>query len=233
MPIRFRKVKSGPEHQLVARFLNDYRSLFNDQGLQTTVFREPVAEVGIPDVLLVLWNKGDEAWHPLRSSLTRDDIKIVHFISTFGRKGTQQDNVVKLLGFSERTVSKTVNKLIESGLAHLSSHRIVLKNSAFFIRKIISVEAKVHDWRNAIMQAERNQNFSSHSYVLLPEEKINSSLLDGWNFSTGLLTYSKGKPIVKRRAQKNRIPGSYFSWMLNEYLGRQFIAVNNSDTDAR
>jgi hypothetical protein len=226
MPIRFRKGKPGPEQQLVSRFLDDYKNIFRSEGSQITVLVEPYAESGIPDMLFIIWDKVGDHWNPVRNSLNRDDIKIIHFISTFGKKGTFKHHISRLLGFSEKQVESSINKLVQSALIDLTNELIKLRDDAFFIKQIISVEAKISDWKNAVLQAERNHNFSSHSYVLLPEEKVSETILHEWNYKTGLLTYSHGKPVVKKRAQKSRIPGLYFSWMLNEYPGRQYMATN-------
>lgn len=228
MPIRFRKAKSGPEQQLVDRFLESYRDIFAVDGLEITALIEPYAEVGIPDILLIVWEKGwQEKWHPERNNLNKTDIKIIHYISTFGKRGTTKDAINTLLSFPNRELEKTFDKLLKADLITVVEDRIKLKDisHAFFIRQIISVEAKINDWKNAVLQAQRNQNFCSHSYLLLPEERINENVLQACDNKLGLLIYSGGKAVVKKRAQKNQIPGSYFSWMLNEYLGRQNIVT--------
>lgn len=30
---------------------------------------------------------------------------------------------------------------------------------------------------------------------------------------------------LKKKAKKSKLPGSYFSWVLNEYIGRRYVAA--------
>lgn len=60
--------------------------------------------------------------------------------------------------------------------------------------EIISVEAKLRDWRYALHQAYRNTNFSDYSYVLLPEKVARIAAqyyIDFSRRSVGLLTISE------------------------------------------
>ena len=134
MPIRFRKGRPGPEQQLVSKFLNDYQIIFNRAGSEITVLVEPYAESGVPDILFIIWDRAIDEWNPVRSSLDRDDIKIIHFISTFGKKGTYKDDISRLLGFSVNQVKNSVSKLIESDVIDVKDERAKLKDDAFFYK---------------------------------------------------------------------------------------------------
>ena len=99
--------------------------------------------------------------------------------------------------------------------------------SKFFIRRIITIEAKIRNWKRALHQAELNQNFASHSYVLLPEKSISENVATSFRGNIGLLAQDDNRVIFKKRAKKGKLPGSYFSWILNEYIGRcEFASVN-------
>ena len=228
MPIKFKKAKIGPENDLVNKFLKHYRKLFKTKGLEVTVLQEPFAEIGIPDILLVVWDKAArDAWHPDRNILQKDDIKILHFISGFGRRGVTIEGLCQSLSYDCNQVMKTVERLLRADIIAGSGNLIRIKNfkKHFFIRQIISIEAKMNNWREAMQQAQLNQNFSSHSYVLLPEKKITSDILSACDKKMGVLSFGS-KPVLMKRAIKSKLPGSYYSWMLNEYVGRQISESN-------
>jgi hypothetical protein len=164
-----------------------------------------------------------KSWQPERDLLTRNDIKILHYISTCGKRGTSISKIIEILNFNNKELTKSLNRLIEADLIEKFDLKVYVKdlNKKFFIKKIISIEAKINNWKNAIFQAQLNENFSSHSYVLLPAEKINDNVLSSFTGRTGLLAQDGGKPVLKKKAERTKIPGSYFSWILNEHLGRQ------------
>src|SRR4030095_11626805 len=147
MPIHFRKAKAGPELDLVNKFLGNYKEIFGKDGLEITVLKEPYAEVGIPDLLFVVWNKGwEKNWRPERSHLQKNDIKIMHYISTFGKRGVREEAISTNLSFSSDAVSKTLGKLKTANLISTRHKYVVLQDisNTFFIKKIISVEAKIN-----------------------------------------------------------------------------------------
>lgn len=221
---------NGPEAKLVKSFLAN-EGFFKEEGLEYTVLKETYAEVGIPDILILIWDKnGLSSWTEERRNLTKSDIKILHHISTKGKRGEVLNNIIYQLGFSERKTKKTIQKLLISDLVLQKENGKVYSKDLgnnFFIRKIISVEAKIKDWKSAINQAELNDTFSSHSYVLLPNEKINAKIKSCFDKQIGLLGQEGEKTILKKKARKGDLPKSYFSWVLNEYIGRQLYLKLN------
>lgn len=231
--IKFRKEKRGPEFDLVVNFLNSSAHKFYNSSFELTQLIEPYAEAGIPDVLLIIWDKTlCKDWKPERNQLTKFDIKILHHISKFGKKGVEIDKISRDLNLDNKHTYKAIHRLITSNLVDESNNKSYIKNlnENFFIKKIISIEAKIGNWKNAFHQAQLNENFSSHSYVLLPIEKVSKDVLSYESGNTGLLAQDGKKLVLKKKAKKTQIPGSYFSWILNEYLGRQNAnAIINSE----
>lgn len=223
--IKFRKERPGPEFSLVSDFLKDCKSDFFGSKYDFTTLIEPYAEIGIPDILIVFFDRDlCENWNPKRSNLTKSDIKMLHHISKSGKKGVMTDQIGELLNFNNHEFKRSYKRLIEADLIVEGNYKTQMKDfdKNFFIKKIVSIEAKISDWKSAFQQAQLNENFASHSYVLLPVNKINDRVLSYCSGNTGLLLQDGAKSILKERARKNQIPGSYFSWILNEYLGRQY-----------
>ena len=88
LQFNFRKEKEGPENDLVNTFLNQYTHNFEKKNYKFKILKEVYAETGIPDILIVVWedvNKSD--WSPKRNKLDKTDIKILHHISSNGKRG--------------------------------------------------------------------------------------------------------------------------------------------------
>lgn len=76
--------------------------------------------------------------------------------------------------------------------------------------------------KKALLQAQVNQNFASLSYILMPEKKIiNHNSKSDICPDIGLITFDGKKAELKKKAKRLQLPGSYFSWILNEHIGRK------------
>lgn len=222
--LKFRKEKQGPEADLVNNFLNDYVQLLKKDGLNYCILKEVYAEIGIPDILIVIWEGNVTGnWAKPRNKLNITDIKLLHHIYTCGKRGASIAKLNRDLAFAETEIEKSIQKLVAAKLVSYNDGIAIILDvsSSFFIKKIISIEAKICDWKKAFSQAYVNGNFSSHSYVLLPTEKINDNILSCAKGNLGILSHSTDGPKFKMRAKKLKLPGSYFSWVINEYIGRQ------------
>ncbi|MCB1676992.1 MAG: hypothetical protein KDI01_11930, partial [Halioglobus sp.] len=144
-------------------------------------------------------------------------------VSTFGKRGVKTSQIVDQLGYKVNAIIKSLNKLESAELLIFKGERAYMKDLSdiFFIKRIITIEAKIRDWRKALRQAELNENFASHSYVLLPVEFVNEKIATSFRGNIGLLAQDEKRIVLKKRAKKTKLPGSYFSWMLNEYVGQQ------------
>ena len=107
-----------------------------------------------------------------------------------------------------------------------SNIKISNKNKLFFIDSIISIEAKIKNWKQAFNQANINTLFSSESYVLFPDKLtvINNGTVDSYFNDIGIFTYNGSDNInILRKARKVQIPTSYLSWVFNENIGRSLF----------
>jgi len=84
--------------------------------------------------------------------------------------------------------------------------------------EIVSIEAKLSNWRKAMDQAYRNTCFSDFSYILLPENKINIALRYQKCFterSVGICHLRNNKIFVSLSAQKTQ---PLFDWLKNKAI---------------
>lgn len=220
--LKFRSEKKGDESQFLNSFLESNFSL-TKEDLDFLVFKEMYTEVGFPDALIVLWPKKIKInWCKERNDLTRKDIQILHHISIKSSNGISSDRLSSELGFSSVELKKTLTKLIQIDLIEQVKNNVKIKNfkENFFIKEIVAIEAKLNKIKEAVSQADLNQNFSSRSFVLLPEKKRKNSFLNFQDCGVGFITYNGKEASMKKKAKKNSLPRSYFSWVLNEHIGR-------------
>ena len=90
----FRSCRPGPEHDLVEKFLVNCVSKI-PRGCKVTIFREPRIETGFPDLVLVVWHVATTMrWNPLRANLTKEDIRLMHYLVRSG--ATSHDGLLPL-----------------------------------------------------------------------------------------------------------------------------------------
>lgn len=220
--IKSRKIRTGPEYDLVESFLEKYQDFFCDSGYNLSILIEPFMEIGYPDIVAVSWDrKIFKGFNSNRLDITKLDIKILNHLSLSSGKNILDLNLE--LGFDTRT--------IEASLLRLQKADLILDyNSCFTARplgeifapsKVIAIEAKISDWKHAFQQAQLNHWFSSESYVLFPGLEARQELLEySENYRVGLLMGSKGNFNKITNFSENEIPRSYGSWYLNELLYR-------------
>jgi hypothetical protein len=101
------------------------------------------------------------------------------------------------------------------------------------VRRIVAIEAKVGAWRPGLEQAFHNRWFASESYLLLPgvpkSDALESEL---GQTGVGLLTPDRPMRRPAVRAEKAKLPGSYASWLFNEWACHAGVASKVLTTHA-
>lgn len=208
----------GPEldlvHAYIAMHLPDA-----PRGQRRTVFLEPRLESGYPDVVVVHWHVGTaEQWQTSRRDLTKFDIRILHYLSTYGATTTED---LKARYYSP--ISPSLERLHDAGLVWRTtrSWRACSLNRIFAVRRIIAIEAKVHEWRKGMQQAAQNTWFASESYLLLGTLPRQSNLAEqATRWGVGVITKQHSITNSVISARPGRIPVSYASWLFNEWVWR-------------
>lgn len=212
------------EHKFLKSFLEtDFFASKTNSSCSFEIIEEPFSGFGYPDVVGVIYNKKAIGnWKSSRNKLKKDDIKILHYLY-MKKKGVCPVMISSDLGFSLSMVEKTVRRLVDADVAfELKDKRIKNKplRQIFHVEEIVSIEAKLKDWKGAFGQSLNNSTFSSFSYSLFPESVISDKVLDVYNqHGLGLITYNKSYSVVSK-PDKIKIPNSIGSWYFNEYVGR-------------
>lgn len=88
--------------------------------------------------------------------------------------------LMQLFPFDKQKILSYLNQLKRDKIIYQRGNKIYIQRKVFGLNlgKTISIEAKIKDWRNGILQAERYLMFSDYSYLALPKEKIKNVDLD-------------------------------------------------------
>lgn len=123
--------------------------------------------------------------------------------------------------FSVEKVKKYVFQLAGMSLVAIKDEVVRVINSIQNARLgiTVAVEAKISDWRNGLVQAQRYRLFSDYSYLALPEENIKLVDMDKVKESgIGLLAVKEGSLEEIVAAQKSGECEYYLKYMHTSIL---------------
>lgn len=216
--LNFRTPKQGPEVKLVQQYIETNLPLPRS-GQCRSIFLEPKLESGYPDAVVVYWNLAiAEQWDNKRLELTTADLRLLQYLSTF-----RSSTVPQLIELYGTQIYGNIEHLFEAKLIKKRGKNWAARplNSIFAVRRIISIEAKLDDWRQGLIQTVQNTWFASESYLLLPQLKKRTNVIDEVSrFGVGLITLNCriNVPVVK--SNRFSLPRSYASWLFNEWVWR-------------
>jgi predicted transcriptional regulator len=212
------------ESSLLGKFLeSNFFTNYLDAEEKYMLLQEPFTGLGYTDLVCVVWDEGGyKNWCPSRNDLSLDDIKILHHLY-WCKNFKQISELNNELGFSEKKMLSSLVRLVDANLIIKSKsekYKARKKSDIFCIKAIVSIEAKIHDWRRALYQAINNSYYASESYTLFPEGTITENMMKEYSSSDiGVISFNETSRIIKK-SKKNAIPLCLNSWLFNEYIGR-------------
>lgn len=125
--------------------------------------------IGIPDVSI---NIGASKSLPKITDYYL--LSLIEYISE--KKRVSANDLATHFSYDKTKVQNYLNQLIGCGIVQEKNNQIVLNRKIFGLNlgKIISIEAKIKDWKSGILQAQRYIMFSDYSYLALPKDRINA-----------------------------------------------------------
>lgn len=215
----FREPVLGPEFDVVSNYcLAQLPGLCGEHWL--TVFVEPKIEGSYPDIVAAFWDPAvTSSWPAARARLLPSDIPHLHHLSIVRRLriGTLNER----LGF--RQASEMVERFIDAEVADFDGHELRGKpiKHIYAVKRLIAIEAKMHDWRRGLEQAYQATWFASESYLLLRVIPRSAELL-ATSKRLGIGVVAQGQHLSKPevRARPTRLPASHASWIFNEWAWR-------------
>jgi len=204
--------RTGPESDLIDSFfaIGGPRRLVKNPHLLI----EPNLPVGQPDVVLVsgIALKNIDMQFGV---LSAEHLRLLHHVYSGGSR-----TLVELsneLSVSESVIRKRVSSLVDANIIRMCSNGAIARLSklVFPFKKIISIEAKVKNWKGAIEQARKNKWFSSESYILMPKMRnIDSIISEASKCGVGVIICSDLNVDIVLAAPKIPIPSSVGSWFV-------------------
>lgn len=217
-----RTPRPGPELDMIEHETPGLIGLFACRDLELALFWEPKVDVGFPDLVLAIFSPETYThWSSVRNNLTTTDLKIVHELGN--SRGMSIGCLEERLGYSRRQLARSIDKLNESGMVHRKNTHWYLRSLSriFGIHRLIAIEAKLSNWRDAFVQAKTNTWFASESYVLSPIKRPKATTRDrSTMYQVGILATGRGTPQKLVSVTPTRLPASYASWQFNEWIGR-------------
>jgi len=200
----------------------------NDLDSNYMFIEEPYTGFGYPDLVLLTWDKKIEKnWKDERNNLTLKEIKIVqHLYNCDEAKSIK--NISVDLGFSKRQITSILSNLVNAGIVeNINDYwKLGVLEEIFYLKEIITIEAKLKNWKNALLQAGNNNFFSSEVFTLFPDSIINENLLKSYSETDiGVITFNQNYKVVKPASKKD-LPITINSWLFNELIGRMLWQAN-------
>lgn len=217
--------RNGPEEDLIDHFLESVHVTV-PLGYKIFIFKEPRLESGTPDLVFVQFrDKSQAIWPEERKKINNFDIRLMHYITCYGPITIPDIQVIFKRNCLDSLDRLQRAKMIRNHGGHIKAR---LLSHIYAIRSIVSIEAKIQDWKIALNQAFLNTWFSSHSYILMPKVPSSPSFKEIVNrLNIGVFSMDGKIPSLKFSKQKNNQPLSYCSWYFNELAWKTEIRLNN------
>lgn len=191
------------EQELVNLFKISY---FNKYKIQRKkIFEEVNLGFGIADLVVSELKNENNCIN--RDKLTYIDINIYQIVKK--NKKITFDKVKQISGVRKEEVNKSLKKLVEYSFIQKVDSCYIFKNKyELSYKKSIAFEAKLRNWKRALMQAYRYKWFADYSYVVLDEShsKIAIENLDTFKkLNIGLITLNiKGGIVIHYHPKKQK-----------------------------
>ena len=171
---------------------------------------------GVPDIIIAQHNSQRSNGKKILGYFDLSILKLIENI-----KEIKIQEIINATRASRSTITKSVNKLIESGYVAANNDKyFIVNNYKSVLVNSIAIEAKLYNWQRALNQAYRYNWFSNKSFVILPSDKIFSAKVNISRFkklNVGLASINKkGELIVSYNPPKLEPISQKMSNLLNE-----------------
>ena len=217
------------ESEMIAPIISFLQHTF----LLDSIEKEFSAGYGIADIVGVKYNKHKiinryrkKAQEPVTNI---KELSIINILKTF--QHISLEAIANKLGLSKQYIQNNLLKsLSEKGyVAKIGNDFLLTKNIVEHTDLVISIEAKLNKWKDALAQAKRYQHFSNYVFVALPKPKLKN--IDRFLFkknNIGVLSLYKEEVKIELKPQKI-IPRSYImNLYCNEYFYSKYKENRNS-----
>lgn len=220
--LKSRICREGPELKLVEEFIYEIPKIFKPKKNKLALFIEPLIEGAYPDIIVTEYNpKIIDSWKEQRNLLNNIDFKIFENLRQHG--GLTSAELFKNTNHNYKVLLQSIEKLYDAGLIERKQEKWKPKplDETYAVKRLVSIEAKMNEWKTLLSQADANQWFASESYALSSVKNPRESTINKFkDYGIGLYSLSNQKLVKLSEAKKQSLPKSYMSWMFNEWVGR-------------
>ena len=106
-------------------------------------------------------------------ALLLSEFRYARIVSLLHKKAVRTiEYIINTSGYDSNTVKYILRKLVSVDIVNEIglSRYLISDQFSFPFLEFTSYEAKLHDWKKAITQANNNKNFSAYSYVVFPDK---------------------------------------------------------------
>ena len=141
------------------------------------------------------------------------------------RKKFSTDDIASLAGTSVRRAKLALVDFAKLGLCRIAAdgqNWFKVRQPLMALASLISVEAKLRDWRRALDQATRYLVYSDQAWVLLDDRSVNAAKENIQQFelrNVGLASIStSGNVVLHHLPQHSQTPRAHDRWVVNSEL---------------
>lgn len=192
---------------LQERFIELKRNELNENE---TLLSEFNARFGNVDIVQVIVD--EHLLMPSEQAVLLSNYQFAKVIGYLHKKAVRTfDYLLKRTDYNDKVLSNLLSKLIKVNIIkEIATNRYVISNEFQFpVLQFISFEAKLTNWKKAILQATINKKFSSYSYVVLPLELAKKLQENNSNYfhnhNVGLIGVSNNKIEYLYKPKKDRV----------------------------
>ena len=180
--------------------------------------------IGIPDIMI-----GNKVIENFKKVIDYYELELYHFLIK-----TRIRTITSLFAkykYSEEHIKKYIKALIEKNIIKVDGNKIIIieRIDKKKIGTNISIEAKLKDWKGALVQAERYLIFSEYSYVALPSEQVGKVDVNCFGEKgVGLLAVSNEGIVEILKAEKSPNCNNIYKYIAISYLNNKYDKEGNT-----
>lgn len=221
----FRPRRTGPEAAIEDAVAAKAPELFDTtEGRCWTAGSLPIG-AGIPDLAIVTF----EPYVVAVSKLSVPDVELLAYLR--GVRKARPDTIAKRTGRPMKAVIRILEDMREAQVVYVSGEAFALHESwRNVLPEIVTVEAKVNNWRVALAQAIRNGIFAHRSYIAMPSRvarRIRNEI-GLRHYGVGVLAVDDGQviEIKKPRRRSPRVWSYYYRLALE--VAQRFLGDHDA-----
>lgn len=198
----FRTRRAGPETAIEDAVAAKVPELFNTIEGRCWTAGSLTIGAGMPDLAIVTF----EPYVAAASKLNVPDVELLAYLRVVGQ--ARPDTIAKRTGRPMKAVIRILEDMREAEIVCVSGKAFALHESwRNVLPEIVTVEAKVNNWRVALCQAIRNSIFAHRSYVAMPSRVARR--IDGEiglrHYGVGVLAVD-GDDVIEIKKPRRRSP---------------------------